>query len=105
MQKLVPGFMSLFVLGAGVLLCGALVAGNDQQASLRSQSAIDTPRQAEADRNEEFEAASVRIMEDREKLPSAQQMFSMSPPGAGEFTLRNATLDLLIGWAFQVAYG
>jgi len=42
------------------------------------------------------------VMEDREKLPMAQQMFSMSQPGAGEFTMRNANLDVLIGWAFKV---
>ncbi len=48
-----------------------------------------------------FEVASVRLMEDRDKLPLAQQMYSMSPSGAGEFTVRNARLANLIGMAFD----
>jgi uncharacterized protein (TIGR03435 family) len=49
-----------------------------------------------------FEVASVCIMEDRGKLPMAQQMFSMSPSGTAQFTVRNATLDFLICNAFKV---
>ena len=41
-------------------------------------------------------------MQDRDKLPMAQQMFSMSPPGAAEFIVRNTTLDFLICNAFKV---
>lgn len=55
-----------------------------------------------ADGTGKFEVASVRIMEDRDRLPMAQQMFSMSPSGAAQFSMRNANLDLLIGWAFKV---
>lgn len=49
-----------------------------------------------------FEVASVRLMVDRDKLPMQQRLYHMSPPGAGEFTVRNATLEFLIGWAFSV---
>jgi len=44
----------------------------------------------------------VRIVQEREKLPIAQQTFYMSPPGAARFMVRNATLDTLIGWAFNM---
>jgi uncharacterized protein (TIGR03435 family) len=57
---------------------------------------------AESARPSKFEVASVRLMQDRDKLPMAQQMFHMSPPGAAEFTMRNANLEVLIGWAFKV---
>jgi len=50
---------------------------------------------------QKFEVASVRIMQDREKLPMAQQMLFMSPSGAAQFTVRNVTLDFLIAWAFK----
>jgi uncharacterized protein (TIGR03435 family) len=50
---------------------------------------------------QKFEVASVHIMQGREKLPVEQQMFYMSPPGAAQFTVRNVTLDILIGWAFS----
>jgi uncharacterized protein (TIGR03435 family) len=55
-----------------------------------------------AEQAQKFEVASVRIMQDREKLPVAQQMFYMSPTGAAQFTVRNATLDFLIAWAFEL---
>jgi uncharacterized protein (TIGR03435 family) len=48
-----------------------------------------------------FEVASVRLMEDRDKLPLEQQMFAMSPSGAGEFTVRNARLANLIEMAYD----
>ncbi len=51
---------------------------------------------------QKFEVASVRIMQDREKLPMAQQMFYLSPPGAAQFTVRNVSLDFLIGFAFKI---
>jgi uncharacterized protein (TIGR03435 family) len=55
-----------------------------------------------AQQAQKFEVASVRIMQDREKLPTAQQMYYMSPSGAAQFTVRNVTLGYLIGWAFKV---
>jgi uncharacterized protein (TIGR03435 family) len=58
---------------------------------------------AAAAQAQKFEVASVRIMQDREKLPMAQQMFYMSPPGAAQFAVRNATLGLLIAWAFKLS--
>jgi uncharacterized protein (TIGR03435 family) len=56
-----------------------------------------------AEQAQKFEVASVRIMQDRDKLPVAQQMFYMSPPGAAQFTVRNVTLAFLIGWAFRTS--
>jgi uncharacterized protein (TIGR03435 family) len=47
-----------------------------------------------------FEVASVRLMQDRDKLPMAQQMYSISPPGAAQFTVRNETLTDLISFAY-----
>jgi uncharacterized protein (TIGR03435 family) len=52
---------------------------------------------------QKFEVASVRIVQDRDKLPIAQQMFYMSPPGAAQFTVRNVTIDFLIAWAFKLS--
>lgn len=49
-----------------------------------------------------FEVASVRIMQDRDKLPMAQQMYYMSPSGAAQFTVRNETLTNLIYFAFNL---
>jgi len=75
--------------------CGAFWAGAfaaQGQGQAQDAAGKTTPK---------FEVASVRIMEERDKLPMAQQMFSMSPPGAGEFSMRNARLDNLIGWAFK----
>ena len=78
---------------------GFLFAGRAQEPG---RPPLAPNSQAQAGGYRSFEVASVRIMEDRDKLPTAQQMFSMSPPGAGEFTMRNASLELLIGFAFQV---
>jgi uncharacterized protein (TIGR03435 family) len=47
-----------------------------------------------------FEVASIRIT-DREKLPLEQRMFYMSPAGSDQFIVKNATLDLLIAWAYR----
>ncbi|MGA3133446.1 MAG: TIGR03435 family protein [Terracidiphilus sp.] len=55
-----------------------------------------------AEQPQKFEVASVRITQDREKLPMAQQMYYMSPSGAAQFTVRNVTLDFLIAWAFKL---
>jgi uncharacterized protein (TIGR03435 family) len=52
---------------------------------------------------QKFEVASVRIVQDHDKLPLAQQLFYMSPPGAAQFTMRNVTLAFLIGWAFRTS--
>jgi uncharacterized protein (TIGR03435 family) len=49
-----------------------------------------------------FEVASVRLMQDRDKLPMAQQMYRMSPPGAAQFSVRNATLTDLIAFAYGI---
>ncbi len=56
-----------------------------------------------AEQAQKFEVASVRIMQDRDKLPVAQQMFYMSPPGAAQFTVRNVNLGFLIAWAFRTS--
>jgi len=56
-----------------------------------------------AEQTQKFEVASVRIVQDHEKLPVAQQMFYMSPPGAAQFTVRNVTLGFLIAWAFRAS--
>lgn len=56
-----------------------------------------------AEQVQRFEVASVRIMQDREKLPMEQQMYYMSPSGAAQFTVRNVTLDFLIAWAFKLS--
>jgi uncharacterized protein (TIGR03435 family) len=96
------GLASLLAIGATTLGLATSIEGESQEPSVRPRSAVDSPRQIIADGKMAFEVASVRIMQDREKLPMAQQMFYMSPPGAGEFTMRNARLDNLIAWAFQV---
>ena len=49
-----------------------------------------------------FEVASVRLMQDRDKLPTDQQLFSVSPPGALQFRMRNTTLSILIAYAFRI---
>ncbi len=82
--------LQTFIAVAGLL---AVVSVRGALAQARSEVADGTGK---------FEVASVRIMEDRDRLPMAQQMFSMSPSGAAQFSMRNANLDLLIGWAFKV---
>ena len=54
-------------------------------------------------RTPEFEVASVRLMQDRDKLPIDQQLFSVSPPGALQFRMRNTTLSVLIAYAFGIS--
>lgn len=49
-----------------------------------------------------FEAASVKLMLNRDKLPMDQQLFSMTPPGAPQFRARNITLSNLIAIAFKL---
>jgi uncharacterized protein (TIGR03435 family) len=74
----------------GALSAGAITA---QAQSHAPETVVNAPK---------FEVASVRIMEGRDKLSMAQQMFSLSPPGAAQFTVRNTTLDFLICNAFKV---
>jgi uncharacterized protein (TIGR03435 family) len=80
-----------FVLGSCVVFLAGAIAAQAQNQTPDTAAEVS-----------KFEVASVRIMQDREKLPMAQQMFSMSPPGAAEFIVRNTTLDFLICNAFKV---
>lgn len=61
-----------------------------------------TPSQGGSSGLPKFEVASVRLMADRDKLPQAQQMYSMTPSGAALFTVRNVTLTNLIYFAFNL---
>lgn len=63
---------------------------------------VQTQPQRQVEHSASFEVASVKLMDHREKLPIEQQMYSMSPSGAGVFSVRNATLENLIAWAFRI---
>lgn len=79
-----------------ILMCLAIACTSSVIAQTRSYppaASTDLPK---------FEVASVRLVQDWEKLPDAQRMYYMSPPGAGQFTARNITLTNLIYFAFDL---
>ena len=48
---------------------------------------------------QKFEVASIRLIPDNDVVPLAGS--PLSPPGAGQFTMREVTLALAIAWAFK----
>jgi uncharacterized protein (TIGR03435 family) len=78
-----------------------------EQASFCSQSATETlppAKQMKSEQPPRFEVASIRIIDDFDKLPENQKGPYFSPPGAGQFVVRNETLGGLIGFAFEVGF-
>jgi uncharacterized protein (TIGR03435 family) len=71
-----------------------LAAGHGANAE-----AQDQPKAAAPNR---FEVASVRLVEDFDKLPRDKQKFYESPSGAGQFAAQNISLEGLIGVAFGI---
>jgi len=82
--------------GAAIVLLafGGVAASAYLNAQTQPEQAIATPSR--------FEVASVRLMQNRDKLPIEQQMFYMSQWGATQFTTRNATLETLLSLAFGI---
>jgi hypothetical protein len=86
--------LNVRVVTVSLIILSGLIAATNLAAQTQDQEAAANAKK--------FEVASVRLMQDRDKLPIEQQMFYMSPSGAGEFTMRNARLDNLIGWPLKL---
>ncbi len=76
---------------ASLLLCFTVFG-----TSTRAQ---DKPAPNPPDR---FEVASVRLVENFDKLPADKQRLHESPSGAGQFAAQNITIEGLIGLAFGI---
>lgn len=79
-----------------------LVAHSSLCMPLLAQTTTAAQAGRTVNRSQRFEVASVRLIQDRDKLPMQQQLFYMSPYGAGHFILRNATFTVLVTMAFDI---
>lgn len=79
-------FRRLFALLAAATLAGAVLAAPPSQ-----------PTRSSVRGSAGFEVAAIRVVPERDA-----GLFSMSPSGAGLFTMRNVNLQFLIGWAFDI---
>jgi len=79
-----------------IVLSGVPAAQASAQAQIQAQPqagdvAASLPK---------FEVASIRLVENFDKLPEDKQKFHMSPSGAAQFTAKNIEFANLIGMAF-----
>lgn len=72
-----------------------LVYAGQRPAPFQSADAAAKPQK--------FEVASIRAIPDKDVVPLPLTEL-VSPPGAGQFTMREATLGFVIGWAFGTGH-
>lgn len=89
-RRELPGLAGALAMAMLIVLSGV------PEAQARAQAQIGDVAASQP----KFEVASIRLVEDFNKLPENKQKFYMSPPGAAQFTAQNIEFANLIGMAF-----
>jgi uncharacterized protein (TIGR03435 family) len=85
---------SMMQLGVGCLAVAMFLASSFFVAPAQAPASP-----ADAAKLPKFEVASIRLIPDNQVVPLTGS--PISPPGAGQFTMREVTLALAIAWAFN----